>query len=69
MTDVRIDAPQWVLKRKFTVRLPDGSYRVQTLPDARRVKLGGKASLLFTFDGRMVVIWIERVKGGWRLVK
>ena len=48
--------------------MPDGTVRRQKLPDARRVRVGGKVSLMIECQGHLFIFWMKRVKGGWRLM-
>lgn len=64
------------LKGSFRFQHKDGTIERIGLPPARAVKIGGKANVLLVTpkDGRpanqrLLVVWFERVKGGWELIE
>ena len=64
-----------LLKGSFRLWYKDGSIQQVKLPSAAKVKLGGKANVMIVSprDGRpanqrLLVIWFERVRGGWALI-
>lgn len=65
--DLSTCIPRWVVSRRMSIRMPDGSMRSQKLPDARRVALGKRASFMISYQGHIYVFWLERARGGWRL--
>lgn len=58
-----------VFRRSIRVKGSDGAIRRVCLPRASRVKLGGKASVLFSDGARLFVLWFRRVKGGWEVLR
>ena len=48
------------------IRFPDGSERREKLPSSCHVKLGGKYIHMVVWGQKLIPIYFERVKGGWR---
>ncbi len=64
------------LKGQFRFQHRDGTIERVKLPCAKKVKMGGKANVMLLLGKKerpenqwLLVIWFERVRGGWELDK
>ena len=53
------------LRGSVRVELPNGELHRFKLPNASKVRIGGKGNFLVTYTGHVFLFWLVRVKGGW----
>jgi hypothetical protein len=53
------------ITRSIRIEWPDGSVTRSPLPRAAKVRAGGLSNILLVWQGRLIVLWLKRVKGGW----
>lgn len=58
-----------VFSRFFIVGYPDKPDEKVALPSVEGVKLGGLCNSMLIYKGHLVLVWWERVKGGWKNVE
>ena len=65
-----------VFRRQVRFNFPDGTHSIEKLPEASGLPDGAKCNIMLVWPRHVsvkqqhfVIVWFERVKGGWRYFK